>query len=418
MKKHFPSGVPELCIMILLSVLTLMLIHNLKSPASGTWVEAEGKRYYRDTGGNPVTGWQTIENRQYYFAEDGSVSTGWLTLNGVWHYFLEDGSMATGWQTVGESSYHFTVDGTPLTGWQVIDGKNHYFHPDGTLAVGMTAIDGQDYLFSDDGILFTGFIQLDNKKYLFLPDGTMARGWAKYQEQWYYAMENGCLFTGWLQQGEYWYYLHPDGVMATGENIIDGKQYFFTPEGIQITLVNPWHSIPGDYRVDLVAVDDTYAMDRSCADALKQMLRDCAEAGHKGIICSGYRSQADQEWLYKRKVDYYLYEGLDEEKARELAGRSVAVPGTSEHQLGLAVDIVSTDYYVLDETQATTKVQQWLMEHCWEYGFILRYPVGTTDITGIVYEPWHYRYVGTAVSLKMKELGITLEEYLGAVHYE
>jgi len=417
MKKQLPSGVPEFLIILFLSAAVLLLIHSLKSPGNGVWIEENGIVRYQDPSGETLTGWQIIDGQQYHFSESGAMSTGWQTLNGSWYYFLSDCTMAQGWQTIGGSRYYFSNGGTLVTGWQGIDGKNHYFHPDGTMATGMTSVDGKDYLFSDDGTVFTGFIQLDNKKYLFLSDGTMAKVWAQYQDQWYYAMENGCLFTGWLQQGEYWYYLHPDGVMATGENLIEGKQYFFTPEGIQVTLVNPWHSIPEDYRVDLVPVDDTYTVDRSCIDALKQMLADCAAAGHEGIICSAYRSQADQEWLYQRKVDYYLEEGLDDDKAKELAGRSVAVPGTSEHQLGLAVDIVSTDYYVLDETQATTKVQQWLMEHCWEYGFILRYPVGSTAITGIVYEPWHYRYVGTAVSLELRDLGITLEEYLGAVTY-
>ena len=107
-------------------------------------------------------------------------------------------------------------------------------------------------------------------------------------------------------------------------------------------------------------------------------------------------------------------EGYSRAVAAEIAKESVAVPGTSEHQLGLAVDIVADGYYVLDYTQAKTATQAWLMEHCWEYGFILRYPENTTEITGIIYEPWHYRYVGTEVSLELRDLGITLEEYLAA----
>ena len=97
------------------------------------------------------------------------------------------------------------------------------------------------------------------------------------------------------------------------------------------------------------------------------------------------------------------------------AKKWVAVPGTSEHQLGLAVDIIDSNYGYLDDYQASMPTQKWLMEHCWEYGFILRYPEGTTEITGIIYEPWHYRYVGVEVAMEMKQLGVTLEEYLGAV---
>ena len=90
----------------------------------------------------------------------------------------------------------------------------------------------------------------------------------------------------------------------------------------------------------------------------------------------------------------------------------VARPGTSEHQAGLAVDIVSVEYQVLDEGQEDTPLQQWLMAHCWEYGFILRYPTDKSDLTGVGYEPWHYRYVGEEAAKAITEQGICLEEYL------
>ena len=88
------------------------------------------------------------------------------------------------------------------------------------------------------------------------------------------------------------------------------------------------------------------------------------------------------------------------------------MPGTSEHQLGLAVDIVDVNYPYLDDHQATMPAQKWLMEHCWEYGFVLRYPDDKTDVTGIIYEPWHYRYVGKELAAELYELGLTVEEYM------
>ena len=106
--------------------------------------------------------------------------------------------------------------------------------------------------------------------------------------------------------------------------------------------------------------------------------------------------------------------GYSYDEAYAEASKSVAIPGTSEHQLGLAVDIVDNSNWNLNTSQEKTKTQKWLMEHCWEYGFILRFPNGTTDITGIIYEPWHYRYVGVEISMELRDLGITLEEYLGA----
>ena len=87
-------------------------------------------------------------------------------------------------------------------------------------------------------------------------------------------------------------------------------------------------------------------------------------------------------------------------------------PGTSEHQAGLAVDIVSVDYQILDEGQEDTPLQQWLMEHCWEYGFILRYPPDKGEKTGIIYEPWHYRYVGREYAQAIRQSGLCLEEFL------
>ena len=92
----------------------------------------------------------------------------------------------------------------------------------------------------------------------------------------------------------------------------------------------------------------------------------------------------------------------------------MAVPGTSEHQLGLALDIVDRSNQNLDESQEDTAVQQWLMKHSWEYGFILRFPTGKSDVTGIIYEPWHYRYVGKEAAKEIYDRGICLEEYLDA----
>ena len=105
-------------------------------------------------------------------------------------------------------------------------------------------------------------------------------------------------------------------------------------------------------------------------------------------------------------------EGYSYERAVEEAGTVVAVPGTSEHQTGLALDIVDASYQHLDEAQEDTQVQQWLMEHSWEYGFVLRYPSGKSETTGIIYEPWHYRYVGREAAREMTELGLCLEEYV------
>ena len=144
------------------------------------------------------------------------------------------------------------------------------------------------------------------------------------------------------------------------------------------------------------------------------MLSDCAAAGYRTAIISGYRTQWEQEWLFERKTNYYLGLGYGREAAKVEAAKTIAIPGTSEHQLGLAVDIADINYQSLDDRQAETPAQQWLMAHCHEYGFILRYPKDSTQITGIIWEPWHYRYVGVQMATEIMEKGITLEEYLGA----
>ena len=182
-----------------------------------------------------------------------------------------------------------------------------------------------------------------------------------------------------------------------------------------LVLVNPWHPLPEDYQFELTTVTGKYKIDSRCADALKQFLADCKAAGHTPYICSAYRTWDDQVYLFDKKVKSFTSKGYSEEEAKILAAKETAVPGTSEHQLGLAADILCQSRPWLDEGQANTATQKWLMANCHKYGFILRYPKGTTPITGIIYEPWHYRYVGVEIATEIMTKGITLEEYLGII---
>jgi len=179
-----------------------------------------------------------------------------------------------------------------------------------------------------------------------------------------------------------------------------------------LILVNPWNSIPDGYSPQLRTLSDGTQIAEKMYDDLMEMLNDCRDAGHLPYICSGYRTQEKQQQLFDDKVNRLIEQNYTYEEAVEVAATEVAVPGTSEHQLGLAVDIVDGDYGALDYQQANTATQSWLMENCWDYGFILRYPENKTDITGIIYEPWHYRYVGPEAANEMRESGKCLEEYL------
>ena len=201
------------------------------------------------------------------------------------------------------------------------------------------------------------------------------------------------------------YYFREDGSMATGTVTIDGKTHWFTSTGDEIILVNPWNYLPEDYEVELVSVSGGHQIAAIMEEPLAKMLADCEAAGYKPFLKSSYRTYAHQQALFNNKVAQL---GGNKTKAATI----VAVPGTSEHQLGVAVDITDYNYRTLNYDQEKTATQKWLMEHCWDYGFILRYPNEKSDITGIIYEPWHYRYVGLELAAEMKENGLCLEEYL------
>ena len=183
-------------------------------------------------------------------------------------------------------------------------------------------------------------------------------------------------------------------------------------DGWNLALVNGSHAIDENLTVELEKVEQGYSVDARIAADLKAMLQAARDAGLRPVLCSAYRSQSTQASLYDRKVKQYIDKGYSKKDAAAAAARWVAPPGTSEHQLGLAVDIVSQSYQKLDKKQENTPEQKWLMEHCWEYGFILRYPSDKSDITGIAYEPWHYRYVGREIAQDITEQGVCLEEYL------
>ena len=151
-----------------------------------------------------------------------------------------------------------------------------------------------------------------------------------------------------------------------------------------LTLVNRWNPLPEGWTVDEVELSNGWAVDSRCYDALQQMMDACRAEGLYPVVCSAYRTQAMQQTLFDQMKQSLLDQGYSDADAETEAGRQVAVPGTSEHQLGLAVDIVDLDHQLLDESQEQTAVQQWLMTNSWRYGFILRYPTAKTETTGII----------------------------------
>ena len=179
-----------------------------------------------------------------------------------------------------------------------------------------------------------------------------------------------------------------------------------------LVLVNGLHPMEEGYVPELTEIQPGYSVDTRIANALRKMLADAEEEGLHVEICSAYRSVERQEQVFGDSMKERVKSGMSYWKAYEETARNVAIPGTSEHALGLSLDLISNQYTELDEKQEETKEAKWLAENCYKYGFILRYPPEKTNITGITYEPWHYRYAGEEHATKIKELGITLEEYL------
>jgi len=210
-------------------------------------------------------------------------------------------------------------------------------------------------------------------------------------------------------------------VHATGTESTVSTEVFITEDAAivpseindwNLILVNPWNQIQADHQFKHQKLANGMTVDQRIYEDLCAMLSDCWKAGLHPVVCSAYRPYSTQQRLYKNKISRLLTAGYSYDAAIQEAGRWVAVPGTSEHQTGLALDIVSYRYQILDQKQENTAEQKWLMEHCWEYGFILRYPSDKSELTGIGYEPWHYRYVGREAATEMKETGMCLEEYV------
>ena len=348
-------------------------------------------------------------------SESGTVLSGdpgWQEDEQATYYILEDGSNATGWQEIDGKAYYFRSSGSMVTGWLILEGQSHYFLEDGTAASGPVTIGGDLHIFENRGIPATGWTAYNGQELYLDSTGRPLTGWQTIDGALYYFDQEGFPCPGWLEQEGKTFYILPSGAVALGRNVIDDTVHYFASSGEEILLVNPWNYIPEDYTVELKKIDANYQVAAEAYDDLQLMLADCKKGGGNPVICSAYRTQEYQENLYNKKVKKLMATGLSRENAEQEAGTVVAVPGTSEHQLGLALDIIDYHNWTLDESQEDTKTQQWLMANSWQYGWILRYPNGKSDATGIIYEPWHYRYVGREIAAELHELGLCLEEYL------
>ena len=184
-----------------------------------------------------------------------------------------------------------------------------------------------------------------------------------------------------------------------------------------LILVNSDNRLSKEYKPELEEIEEGFKVDKRIINDLKEMLKDARKEGLKPWICSAYRDYETQEKLFTKQVNEYLDKGYTEEEAKSKTVSWILEPGSSEHATGLALDIVDKKYQLLDEKQAEREVQKWLMENCYKYGFILRYPENKKDITKVDYEPWHYRYVGKEHAKKIYSKNYTLEEYIDYLNY-
>lgn len=196
------------------------------------------------------------------------------------------------------------------------------------------------------------------------------------------------------------------------DSAVTNEEYVFDKDDWRLILVNKQHPVPEDYIVELETIKGNMKCDARIISDLIAMFQAADADGVNLAVCSPYRDLNRQEWLFERKIKSYMKKGMSYMEAYSLASQIVMVPGASEHQLGLAIDINCDTYTSLDEGFADTEAGKWLAAHCYEYGFILRYPLGKEYITGVEYEPWHFRYVGKEAATAISEQGICLEEFI------
>lgn len=173
-----------------------------------------------------------------------------------------------------------------------------------------------------------------------------------------------------------------------------------------LIVVNRWNELPEDYSVELTELSNGQKVDSRIYPYLQEMFDAARAEGIYPIVREGYRTAEEQQEILDDKIQTYINQGYSQSRAEKTAKEWVALPGTSEHQLGIAVDINA------DKSKCSNEeVYAWLAENAYKYGFILRYPMGKQEITGTSYEPWHYRYVGIEAAYEINERGICLEEY-------
>ena len=361
---------------------------DTSSATASGWVKQDGAWYYFDGNGNPVkNAWQG----SYYLKEDGQMAQSeWVYDSSyqAWYYLKSDGSYAySTWQ----GNYYLKSDGKMAQSEWVYDATYQAWY----------------YLKSDGSYAYSAW----QGNYYLKSDGKMAKGeWvydASYQA-WYYLKSDGSYaYNAW--QGNY--YLKSDGKMAVNE-WVDGGRYYVDATGLwkansKVSNKGSYYSLQGKYD-EIVVANKHYPMSKDYypgenATAKAAFLKLIAQMKEEGYAISdnysGFRSYATQAQLYQSYVN---------QEGQAAADRYSARPGYSEHQTGLAFDVIGTDGQLVEDAGAA----QWLLDHAPDYGFVVRYPRGKESVTGYMHEEWHLRYIGKEAK-EIDASGLTLEEYYG-----
>lgn len=229
-------------------------------------------------------------------------------------------------------------------------------------------------------------------------------------------------------------YINSEGEYVSGNNMMSAEdilsnnsidELYETEEEAELSrddwrlvLVNKSCYIPEDYTFTLGSVKTAKGNMKCDERIIPDLLRMLQAAKDDGIdlqISSPYRDKQRQIYIFDQHIKAYMKQGMSYMDAYALTSQAVTVPDASEHQIGLALDIVCVSYTELDEGFGDTDAGKWLAEHSCEYGFILRYPKGKEYITGIEYEPWHFRYVGTEAAAIITKESLTLEEFVDSL---
>ena len=341
-------------LILLLAAMLCVEYFVLQSPVfdrSGWYTAENGAVQYRDYYANPLTGWVTIENEKYYFDPDGAMHTGWLEEGGKRYFLNGEGTLHTGWlEEDGQRCY--LLAGVLQSGWLEQPEGTYLLDKEGQPLTGWVEQDGLRYYLNEQGIRNDCW-QDTAEGLTYVTDGEKHTGWLDAPEGKFWFDQQGVAYTGWVTDETGRFYLYGDGTYATGFVEIDGVERYFLPTGEYVILCNRWNPIPDDYAMNLVPVGN-YKMDATCAAAMEKMMADAEREGITLKINNTYRSKKTQQYMWETRRVKYMGQGMTLDEADAHIGRSVAVPGTSEHQTGLAVDI-----------KGSQKVYDWLEENCW-----------------------------------------------------